>query len=338
MEIFRHWLTRFFFQRLYHRYINKGWTIVCKSPDLLNIAFPDRSVQYYISSFIRESRVELRGNLPPPSKVNFFSITLYDTLGLPVSSLIDSNIRSRFGRDEYRLKIGEDLLTSDDSTYCIIVRFYVNDPLDQELHFEWLPDIIVDQNDCRDELDKVPYPVLLQRTERVNQEILRFLSRRALTFLSEHFFFVPSMKQMVSLFINNDARYMIAYPKRHKVIRIDGILPPNISSRHVLRFVGFMACNMRTTQTDDSSHSLSNRYVVWVAYSVKSACIFGYDPTHPSHHLLLWQKSNTTPIIVYREVRTDRRGIFSISNETERISATECRRLMGKYYPVITAW
>ena len=217
----------------------------------------------------------------------------------------------------------------------------------------------------------------------------------------EMLFFYPSLAPRKGLFVNPHAYYLVAFPPssspssssssfssffvnlweqwrqgrrdprthlRSMVLIINGQLPPPSSSS--IWYIGFMACNYRSTETDDSIgwHSLRSsfsrnqdndgeeekdrgdgkerggggHYRIFVAFSVTEALRHGYQPARQTHHLLLWNPSNQYPIVVYREVNTDRDirqiggggGGGGRGTITSDILWTE-EKMRSPYYPTI---
>jgi hypothetical protein len=264
------------------------------------------------------------------------ALTVYDTLGVPFSSKIDSELGSSF-----HLRLGVDLKTPDDF-YSVILRFYVTDPTDQLFHIDWLPKIFVTHGDsCTDALSVPSLSIIQKRTMTLDNDIKKFMMRRHVDYRPDGHsqFFIPSSSATTSFFVNYNARYMVAFPKQNNVIRIDGILPKHISPTGRLRFIGFMACDLQTTETDDSISfvSLPERYTIWVAYSKESAEHYGLNVSS-RNVLLLWKTTTKFPLVVYREIRTDTQGLFSIPLDAEETTPQRCQELMRHYYPKIQSF
>jgi uncharacterized membrane protein len=81
-------LTKIIMMVLYRRYYYQLWPIVSESPQLLNVAFPDFSVRYYVMSFPKGATITLKGTIP--SSLRFWSVTLYDTTGTSIESWNDT--------------------------------------------------------------------------------------------------------------------------------------------------------------------------------------------------------------------------------------------------------
>ena len=75
-------IFKYFMGSLYKKYEPYYFPLMSKAPEFLNYAYPDFSVQYFISTFTKKENITLTG-LIPNSKINFFCITLYDKDGLP---------------------------------------------------------------------------------------------------------------------------------------------------------------------------------------------------------------------------------------------------------------
>jgi hypothetical protein len=330
MKWIESWFTTYFFWRLYREYSQKGWAVVCKIP-LLNIAFPDDSVQYFLCSFAREDKVRLLGTLPPENLVAYCSFTVYDTMGVPTDSLFDDQITTtQEGR--YEITLGSDLKIPSSSYYCIIMRMYMLS-FPSPLELEYTPSLIMD-TDCQQILGHVSMKDLVHNSQTIEEKAVGFLSRRQLPSLTEKQpFYAPPSSEMASFFVNANATYLLATPDpEEKVLCVTGRRPTAIGRHENIRFVGFMACNLQTTATDASVSwkNLPVHYRVWVAFSEASARSAGYHGKDP---LLLWKKNNAFPVLVYREVRVDGKGVKSQSEV--KMDASACKKIMGPYYPTV---
>jgi hypothetical protein len=331
------WLTTYFFWRLYKHYSKQGWALVCKIP-LLNIAFPDTSVQYFVCSFPRDDRVRLVGKLPPRSLVAYSALTVYDTQGVPVASLYDDEIKvNKDGK--YDLRMGCDLkIPPSSSYYCIIMRLYMADP-HSPLRADLTPSLLVmdSGSPCQQTLAEVSVKDMAKNSETVEEKVVGFLSRRTLPqFSGKQSFYAPASSEMASFFVNKNAVYMLAVPdSRSGVLCVTGERYAKIGRDHDIRFVGFMACNLESTATDSSIGwmALPINYRVWVAKSENDARRAGYKGNDP---LLLWKRTNKFPVLVYREVRVDHRGLMSVTQQEDRkVEPLECKKIMGRFYPLV---
>lgn len=328
------WLTTYFFWRLYKHYSKQGWALVCKIP-LLNIAFPDTSVQYFVCSFPREDKVRLVGSLPPRHLVAYSALTVYDTQGVPVASLYDNEIKTN--KDgKYQLRMGCDLkIPPSSSYYCIILRLYMTDP-HSPLRADLTPSLVVDSDfQCQQTLPEVRVQDMAKNSETVEEKVVGFLSRRTLPqFSGLQPFYTPPSSEMASFFVNKNAVYMVAVPDSPSgVLCVTGERYTKIGRGHDIRFVGFMACNLQSTATDSSIGwmDLPVHYRLWVAKSENEARAAGYKGNDT---LLLWKRTNKFPVLIYREVRVDQKGLLSVTQrEDRRIEPAECKKIMGRFYP-----
>lgn len=335
MKWLESWLTTYFFWRLYKKYSRTGWALVCRTP-LLNLAFPDDSVQYFLCSFARGDRVRLVGSVPPRHLVAYSAFTVYDTKGVPIASLYDNEWPTRGGR--YEIVVGRHMkVPSSSSYYCIIMRLYMAQS-QSPLRLDLTPSLIVRRanDECEETLPELSVENIVENSEAVGQQVLSFLSKRAIpAFSTKQAFYAPKSSEMASFFVNQNAVYMIAAPGPDRVLCVTGERYSRVGRDHDIRFMGFMACNLKTTATDASVGwaLLPRHYRLWVAYSEKEARDAGY-PGGSSEPLLLWKRSNAFPILVYREVRVDHRGLIAVTQqEDRRIEAPECQRIMGRFYP-----
>lgn len=309
--MFERFFLRFFFKSLYKKFVNQGWALISNAPRSLNIALPDFLVVYRIASFSKKDHVEVYGHRP--ENCSYFSFTVYDQLGLPVSSINDSEI---FG-NPFHLVVGRDLPQPDDDYYCLIYRVYRTNK--KEIPSQ--PILVVNGKNIL----PVPDTDVFENTSLIARTIASRLEKRDLTIRQNFdFFCLPASSKMSGLFPNRDARYLVLFPKTDTLI---------VSGRFdtTARFTGFMVCDYKTTSTFDTLTSLDmpKRYTFWVSTSLRMAIKRGYQ--QDSCPLLLWPP---TPMLVYREVRVDScRGLFDKKiRENDWESA---RRVMGVYYPKV---
>lgn len=304
---------RIFFYQMYSRFLNQGWAIIAKAPKYLNIALPDFSVQYLVSSFQYGDQVVIRGSVP---RASYVSLVVYDTYGVPDSWVyLDQSVSKNF-----QVEMGKDLKFPKTHYYAIIFRIY-----QAEENFTY-PDILVNGN----VITPMPKKKIFENSLDISNKVLDALSKRLnLSIPPSQKFFLPVKAQKKGLFMNPDAVYLAGSPSESNTLLITGILPKPSST---LKFVGFMACNLKTTETDDSIgwKQLKNKYRIFVSKSKKSALQYGYNKD--TDHLLCWKKTNEFPIIVYREVNTKHNGLFHLESSDWR----DAKTIMKINYPELT--
>lgn len=318
MSFLRSWYLKRFFTHLYQTHENQGWAVIAKAPSYLNVALPDFSVQYIIATFHKKDTILIQGTVPEASYV---SLTVYDTSGMPYSWLYLTTKNT----DSFQVEIGKELKCPSSDRYALILRVYQS-----EQAFSY-PTIYRNGEKLKPLLKSEIYENTLVITETVKQLLSRNLR---LTIRSGKKFFMPIQTQKRGLFINPDAAYLVASPvengPRHSsVILILGTLPPRTDKRC---YVGFMACRLSTTETDDCIgwDQLPLKYRIYVAYSKRHALCHGYH--EKTDHLILWKSENDSPIVVYREVNVDSKSdIFQIHSDTWQ----EAKTKMKSYYPEI---
>ena len=296
-EMFYQWFIR----KLYLRDVSLYFPIMSNAPEYLNFAYPDFSVQYFVTTF-RPGKITLEGKIPR-SKLHFFSITLYGVDGLPIYSKSDADMSTSY------------VETVDlDVVAALIVRFYRKNP--KESFEKYLPTLSVAKKEvtrsARLAASKKLEKLLLPKIAKQNIRIAEILP-------TEPQFFKPNDQMLKSLFPNPFAHYLIARPSSQQGY-ID-ITTPSFTMDDY-RFVGFMLSNYSTTETDDSiSLSGNRRYRIW----------FGVGP--PDKHMkyyLQWKSSNAFPILVYREVRIKKLGL---AKHKIMLGPTQLKRMMN--YPEI---
>ena len=85
--------TKKIFLPIYDQYLNKEWPIISSiSPQkkncILNVAFPDYSIIYYVTSFLSNDPITLTGTFP--KNIYFWSLTLYNDKGIIIYSMNDT--------------------------------------------------------------------------------------------------------------------------------------------------------------------------------------------------------------------------------------------------------
>lgn len=311
--------TRLYFYRLYYRYAHKGWSVISKAPKYLNLALPDYSVIYILASFFTYDRVFITGKLPIASYV---SLVVYDTLGLPYSYIhltpenCDKNLN-------FNISINDTLRIPKSLLFCIILRVY--EPDNKNFAF---PTIFVNHFKIQNILIKKIY----DNTVQIQNDIKMIITKKLdLSIVPNAKFFNPILTKKIGLFINPDAIYLVGSPSvKNKVILIKGKLP-TYNSYPKISYIGFMACNLTTTETDSCVgwKELPNEYKIYVAFSKRDAKRFGYNSQN--HHLLLWSLKNEKPIIVYRQVQVQHTNIFYMDSSDWK----DAKNIMGHYYPKI---
>jgi len=312
MSFLRSVFLKRFFSKLYQTYQNQGWAVIAKAPTYLNVALPDFSVQYLIASFRRNDDVFIKGTIP---KAAYVSLVVYDTSGKPQSYRSLDRTRSL----SFSMKMGTDLPYPPTKDYAIIFRIY---QLQEPFTY---PSIFINGSKIKPLYKSTIYANSLQ----ISSQIVSILSKTLqLHISSSQPFFKPIHSQTRGLFINPDAVYLVASPSVSRVLRITGELPARTSS---LCFVGFMSCNLTTTETDDSIgwDHLPSTYRIYVSDSFEKAVTKGYDPN--KDQLLLWKQTNSLPIVVYREVNLEHKDLFLLESDQWQ----EAKRIMKSSYPNI---
>lgn len=313
-------IFKYFIGSLYKKYEPYYFPLMSKAPEFLNYAYPDFSVQYFISTFTKKQTLSING-LIPLNKVNFFCITLYNKDGLPYFSKNDYQIVNFNIIDtdldciEYSETI--DILESS----SLIIRFYTKNKFKNHDFYEYLPSLstskIFDVQNIK--RNSIKLGNLLQ--DRISKQD-NFIN---LEVLQKNYFYKPDKSKLKNLFPNKDAEYLIAFPKT-KIVLIR--IKTEFFCQEDFRFIGFMASNYQTTATD-SSISLeesNHEYRIWICYS-NDVCKLNIKQ---NDIILNWNNNNQYPILVYREVRIKKEGLQILENE---IGPNQLRTIMN--YPEI---
>lgn len=323
-------LSKLILTFLYMKYYYQLWPIVSRSPAMLNVAFPDYSVQYFVMSFPKNATVSLVGTIP--ESIRFWSITLYDTTGTSFQSWNDT----LYPTNDYNLQF------TTTQICAMIIRYYTNTTNSLTLTTttflpSTLPTILVEGRKLR----TVTADQVIKNSNQLEGLLYKTCTRQAKKYnfsgMNRHQFFLGNPKAMQMMFPNSNAMYLITFPTSTQVIKIQGTLPPAIGRKENIRFVGFMACNLYTTRTDDSisDMDLSSSYTLYVAYTKEAAVQHGYKK---GDKLLLWDAStNIHPVVIYRQVQIEITGLFTLSDASSNISGSAIQAIMGNLYPSVVA-
>ena len=338
------------FLPIYYEYLNKEWPIISsinpqKKKCILNVAFPDYSIIYYVTSFLSNDNIMLTGKFP--TDIYFWSLTLYDYKGNIIHSINDT----LFPNKQYKISIQNNKIYYNDSfknielskSYCIIQRIYKTKTT-PKVYPDYTPKILIENK----KLETVSKKIRKDNSNRLEKLLyklfnVKFGNIQPETFfkgVNIHEFFLPAKSQMSLVFPNPFATYLIAFPTKNNTMKITGKLPPNIGFKNEnCRFISFMACNFKTTATDMciSHYDLPKDYTIYISFYKKDAIQHGYNPKL-GHKLLLWDsKTNTFPVIIFRIVSVSKKplGIFSMNNKNNIISGKKIKRKIKDLYPVI---
>ena len=294
-------IFKYFIGSLYKKYEPYYFPLMSKAPEFLNYAYPDFSVQYFISTFTKKETISINGIIPI-DKINFFCITLYDKNGLPYFSKNDNEIIKYNDLDYLEYNESIDILESS----SLIIRFYTKNQYKNYDFYEYLPSLstskIYDVQNIK--LNSKNLGNLLQ--QKISKQN-NFIDSDV---LKKNYFFKPDKSRLKNLFPNQNAEYLIAFPKtKIALIRIK----TEIFCQEDFRFIGFMASNYQTTATD-SSISLedsNHKYRIWVCYPTDVCKLNILE----NDIILNWNINNEYPILVYREVRIKKEGLQKLENE-----------------------
>ena len=303
-DFLQKYLFRSIMYIFYNYYKNNLWTIYSDAPTAGNIAFPDFSVNYYVS-FLTQKNIQISGYIP--SNVNFFSITIYDT-DADTIYYFDDNKVDKYVKNQFYSLVIRDLPRA----YCIIVRYYLKqkDTIISESEFYGLPRIMNIDNSTY--YSQSSLKERKQNTDSLVSYYTYFVSKRNFLLQSNYNEFKLPINPIQMYFPNKKALYSTLRVKSiDDVIIIRGQLPI-INRTTNIRFIGFMLCNYLTTETDNSISNdlLNTNFVLYITSTLKNATRYNYDAKNENHSLLLWNKNNIYPIVICREVK-----INNIENE-----------------------
>jgi hypothetical protein len=354
-------LFKLFYLYQYRKYKNKNWSIVSSissNPPTLNIAFPDNSIVYYITSFHSKDKITLYGTIP--NNIYFWSITIYNKDGLETNSVADSTFFNL--NNQYIIKLSTKynnilnnnvyLMTCPEGYYSVIMRIYLNLSNPITIIPEYLP--IIQGVHVKD----VSFEYRIKESNQLESIFQNLFAKKIknkslkdifIGITNFNQFFLPSKNLINLAFPNPFAIYLMLFPTSNNVIKITGKLQPNIglNNSESIRFISFMACNFSTSATDSSINfsqltlQNDNSYTLFISYSEENAVEYGYNETNDN--LILWNYDNANPVVIYRMVcvfnqnQSLNNNLFTIDNSSN-VSYDIVQNTMGIYYPVATCY
>lgn len=304
--IYRSYAIKYTLIHLSFKNIIQNMSFCTNAPFTGNIAFPDYYSLYIMTFLPPNQKIDYHSfDLAMRENYNLLNISFYDNTGKIVEYYND-----HIDSTEY--------ITTD---YCIaIVRIYSNNPSNT------LNELINENH--------IQFDIIKQNTAYLTYvyKILINLKKKNLDMSINGFCF---SKQNLSLyFTNNSARYLILPVDNTEQIIMIRSKKPDCGLNKPLRYFAFMTCNLNTTETDDCIYyeKLEDNYTIFVAISDIYAIEKGYDASNRAHKIIYWKMSNNNPIIVYREIRVDNKGLFSLNHDA---SQEDIHRVMGEHYPTI---
>lgn len=314
-------LFQYFIKNLYRKYEPYYFPIMAKAPKYLNYAYPDFSVQYFITTFGENETITIEGIIPK-YKINFFSFTLYEKNGLPYYSKNDYTINIVKETDEF-IHYKETFTTLEYS--ALIIRFYVKKQYENDNFYNYLPTL--SENKIFQKVETIEQNSI--NVGNILQERIKEQNNIKEESLQNHYFFKPARDKLNNLFPNANAEYLIAFPRTFLLLIT---IKTEVFTREDYRFIGFMTSNYETTATDNSIslEEGNTNYRIWVCFK-KDVNLLQNVPFHPlTDKVLCWDDDNKHPILVYREVRIQKKGLQLLDDETE---PSELRKIIN--YPEI---
>lgn len=284
--------------------IVKHHVLCCNAPYIGNFAFPDY-YSVYITTFFPPRQKISYASFKQSIQDNYIilSITFYDNSG-KIIEYYDDNINST----EY----------TTHNYCCAIIRIYSNEPTNTVQY-------LIHNN-------KINVDVVKQNTNNFTDFYVRLMRLKKINVDKTICGFRLSKINLSLYFTNYRARYLVCSVDNIKDIVIIKATKPECGIHKQLRYFGFMVCNITTTETDDCINydDLENNYTIFVTKSCLHAKNNGYNEHDTSHKIMYWKQTNDNPIIVYREIRIDNEGLFSLNNHA---SQEEIKMVMGDYFP-----
>jgi len=282
----------------------KNHSICTSAPLHGNFAFPD-FYSIYIITFLpphqKISYIKLKDLVK--ENYNIFSVTFYDSSG-KINEYYDDNIDSK----EY--------ITHN---YCVsIIRIYSVNPINT------LDSLIKEHN--------IKFDIIKKNTKYFTYFYNKLINLKKINIDKSINEFHFSKENLSLFFTNHRARYLILPIKDINQTIIITAKKPDCGINKSIRYFAFMTCNLSTTETDNCINydDLEDEYTIFVVKSDNNSIINKYDRNNKSHKILLWKSSNDNPVLVYREIRIDNEGLFSLNKNA---SIDEIKKIMGKNYP-----
>lgn len=281
------YLFYWYMKNLYEKECHLYFPTFSHAPKYLNFAYPDFSIEYYVTSLCPQKDISIKGIIPM-SKVVFFSITFYYADGLPYHTKSDIDL-GHTPKNSNKL-IPYEFTISIKKPSAMIVRFYRKDT--NESFEKFLPKFSIEKKIVSDRKKRS-----MELQHDLEKRILERNKKLVRTIEFDSEFFKPAKANLESLFPNAFAEYLIAKPKFP--FGYIEIKTPEYSL-HGFRFIGFMASNYMTTETDDSfSCSKPNtKYRIWFCHRDKNKI----KVSSPNEHVIQWNVENKYPLLVYRQV------------------------------------
>lgn len=285
--------------------IVKNNSLCIHAPYIGNIAFPDYYSIYIVSFLPSQQKIDFTSF--KNTKYLLFSITLYDYTGKIIDSYDDVNETKNI------------YITSQ---CCMsIIRLYSNEPI------KTFDNILLENNNLTRNM-------IQNNTQKITKIYFNLFQLRKLN-IDRNIHGFHFCKENTSLyFINPRAKYLI-----HTMNNINNTIiikskKPDCGYNKPIRYFAYMTCNIMTTETNDciSCDDLQNEYTIYISKNYKNAKLNGYDVNNKSHKFIVWKQDNKYPMVVYREIRMDNNGLFSLSNDA---SQDDIQKAMGEYYPKV---
>jgi len=289
--------------------IIKNHYLCCHAPYIGNFAFPDYYSVYFITFFSPNQKISYNSfkNIYKSSYI-ILSITFYDNTGKIIEYYDDSII-------------SEEYITNN---YCLsIIRIYSKKPSDTLQY-------LINENNIN-----------ITNIKR-NTEYFTYFYKKIILFKKldvdwsiNSFRF--SKENLSLYFTNYRARYLILPINNIEKIIIIKSKKPVCGIKKSLRYFGFMICNMNNTETDSCINydDLEDEYTIFIGNLYLKIKKYGYDKSNKSHKIIYLNFLNKNPIIVYREIRINNEGLFSLSSNA---SQYEIKNAMGDYFPNVIVY
>lgn len=312
-------------------------------PSYMNVAMPDESGIYWLTSVPPNSTWRFRGTWPrnASSRIKYCSLQFNDEDGWPTG---DSDAMQASGADTFDITVH-----TGPGSVVAIMRYYTTDDADKMATREFLPMVWNMTNPTLTTVVKrAPLSEATSNARTCEPFVQQHLAMRAYRVLHAGTFYKPGRTKVNGMLPNRDAEYlMMVPPVRARILRIElKSTPYGVAVDPYVRYAGFMAANLDTTATDDSMSIRPNGtgMVLWACAPGVRAGELSSLGAGGRDSVLRWR--NETPamhrVVVYRVVDQScrsQRGCQGLARYAGLpLTPSQTERVLGKAYPHVTAY
>ncbi len=329
IEFLKSAVLRSFLEQMYLREtkdnVGTSWSSVSYCPPgephlaTMNVAMPDHSAEYW-TTFIQADSAPIF-KIDFPRDAVYAALTLYDTSGMPVSS-INSRQVDAFLEHSERQQLGDTVQLHNGEVFvnlmgkvdvkgptCVLFRVYkcagmkmtpdenmpVAFTVSRDEASKFTPEEFAMSALRREEVDSS-----LERGRKIGANFAKLIGKNLKKLKKNQVgtqFFHPS--SVAGLFVNANATYVVAFMKKNqRGMRMKATVPTQAKFRC---YYGVMAVDYTSTMTLASlTHTelggWGSEFEVFAARTEQDAIVGGYDKANDKMKLLLWGKQCKGPL------------------------------------------